>query len=55
MIKCDMVFKIDAIKLSKDIGATKAAKELDTPQSTLDTWIVKHNRGDYDNAADRVA
>jgi transposase len=46
-----MTFKIDAIKLSKEIGATKAAKELDIPQSTLDTWIVKHNKGDYDNVS----
>ena len=46
-----MTFKIDALKLAKEIGSTKAAKELDIPQSTLDTWIVKNNRGDYDNVA----
>ena len=51
MRRYDMTFKMDAIKLAKEIGATKAAKELEIPQSTLDTWIVKHNRGDYDNVA----
>jgi len=51
MRRYDMTFKIDALKLAKEIGSTKAAKELDIPQSTLDTWIVKNNRGDYDNVA----
>ena len=51
MRRYDMGFKMDAIKLAKEVGATKTAKELDIPQSTLDTWIVKHNRGDYDNIA----
>jgi transposase len=49
MRRYDMRFKIDAIKLADEIGATKAAKELSIPQSTLDTWIVKNKRGDYDN------
>jgi len=50
MRRYDTGFKIDAIKLAKEIGATKAAKELDIPQSTLDTWIAKNNKGDYDDA-----
>ena len=37
MRRYDMTFKIDAIKLADEIGATKASKELDIPQSTLDT------------------
>ena len=44
-----MGFKIDAIKLAEEIGVTKASKELSIPQSTLDTWIIKNKKGDYDN------
>ena len=46
-----MTFKIDAIKSADEIGATKTSKELDIPQSTLDTWIIKNKRGYYDNVA----
>ena len=42
MRRYDMGFKIDAIKLAEEIGATKASKELSIPQSTLDTWIIKN-------------
>jgi len=50
MRRYDITYKIDAIKLASEIGATKTATELGIPQSTLDTWIVKSKRGDYDNA-----
>ena len=38
-------FKIEAVKLAKELGVTKAAKELNIPSGTLDTWISKAKNG----------
>ena len=41
-----MEFKLDAVKLAKEIGSTKAAKELGFPIGTLDTWLRKSKNGE---------
>ena len=41
----DLNFKQEAIKLAKEIGSTKAAKELNIPSGTMDTWIYKAKTG----------
>jgi transposase len=38
-------FRIEAVKLANEIGSTKAAKELNIPSGTLDTWIHKAKNG----------
>ena len=48
MRRYDMGFKIDAVKLALELGTTRAAKELDIPQGTLDTWVSKEKRGELD-------
>lgn len=48
MRRYDMDFKIEAVKLAAVIGATKAAKELDIPQGTLETWVYKSKKGELD-------
>ena len=41
----DVNFKIEAVKLSEQIGRTKAAKELNIPIATLNTWLRKAKDG----------
>jgi len=41
----DIGFKNEAVKLAGEIGSTKAAKELNIPSGTLDTWISKAKNG----------
>lgn len=41
----DLTFKQEAVKLADAIGRTKAAKELNIPAGTLDTWIQKTKKG----------
>ena len=41
----DLNFKQEAVKLSNEIGRTKAAKELNIPSGTLDTWLNKAKVG----------
>jgi transposase len=41
----DQDYRIDAVKLAKEIGNTKAAKELNMPIGTLDTWVSKAKNG----------
>ena len=50
MRKYDMGYKIEAVKLAGEIGTTKAAKELDIPQGTLETWISKNKKGELDTS-----
>lgn len=38
--KYDMEYKIQAVKLAKEIGGAKAAAELGIPENTLYAWIV---------------
>jgi len=42
----DPKFKIEAVKLAQQIGRTKAAKELNIPIATIDTWIRKAKDGE---------
>jgi transposase len=39
-------FKVDAVKLAKEIGGTKASKELGIPNATLETWLKKSKKGE---------
>lgn len=41
----EATFKHEAVKLAEEIGATKAAKELNIPSGTLDTWLYKAKQG----------
>lgn len=41
-------YKKDAVKLAKDIGPVKAAKELGIPENTLNGWIRKVKDGEID-------
>jgi transposase len=41
----DATFKNEAVKLAEEIGLTKAAKELNIPQTTLNTWLRKAKDG----------
>ena len=37
--KYDHEYKVQAVKLAKEIGGTKAAKELGIPEGTIHTWL----------------
>ena len=37
--KYDQEYKVQAVKLAKEIGGTKAAKELGIPEGTIHTWL----------------
>ncbi len=41
--KYDHEYKIQAVKLAKEIGGAKAAKELGIPEGTIHTWLKKVN------------
>lgn len=47
----DTDFKIQAVKLSQEIGSAKAAKELEIPVNTLYGWIRAHKQGRLDGIA----
>jgi transposase len=47
----DATFKNEAVKLAEDIGLTKAAKELNIPQTTLNTWLRKAKDGTLPRAS----
>ena len=44
----DEKFKLEAIKLAKEIGTKKAAEELGIPKNTLGGWISKVRKGEID-------
>lgn len=44
----DEKFKLEAIKLAKEIGTKKAAEELGIPKNTLGGWISKARKGEID-------
>ena len=44
----DHEFRVQAVKLAKEIGATKAAKELGIPANTLHGWIRSVRMGKLD-------
>ena len=37
--KYDHEYKVQAVKLAKEIGGAKAAKELGIPEGTIHTWL----------------
>ena len=37
--KYDHEYKVQAVKLAKEIGGAKAAKELGIPKGTIHTWL----------------
>ena len=43
--KYDQEYKIQAVKLAKEIGGAKAAKELGIPEGTIHTWLKAGYRG----------
>lgn len=44
----DNDFKVQAVKLAKEIGTEKAAKELNVPSNTLYGWVNKAKAGGLD-------
>ena len=44
----DNEYKVQAVKLSKKIGASKTAEELGIPVNTLQGWIRKAKNGEPD-------
>ena len=47
----DNEFKVQAVKLAKEIGQAKAARELGIPKNTLYTWIKANRLGNLDLGA----
>ncbi len=46
--KYDMEYKIQAVKLAKEIGGAKAAAELGIPENTLYAWMKAAREGRLD-------
>lgn len=46
--KYDMEYKIQAVKLAKEIGGAKAAAELGIPENTMYTWTKAAREGRLD-------
>ena len=44
----DQEYNIQAVKLAKEIGQAKAARELGVPKNTLYTWIRANRLGNLD-------
>jgi len=44
----DEKFKVEAVKLAKEIGETQAAKELGIPKGTIGGWVRKARNGEID-------
>ncbi len=49
--KYDEKFKVEAVKLAKEIGTKKAAEELGMPKNTLGGWISKVRKGEIDTGS----
>ena len=47
----DNEFKVQAVKLAKEIGQAKAARELGIPKNTLCTWMKANRLGNLDLGA----
>lgn len=47
-LKYDMEYKIQAVKLAKEIGGAKAAAELGIPENTLYAWMKAAREGRLD-------
>ena len=48
--KYDHEYKIQAVKLAREIGGAKAAKELGIPEGTIHTWLKAVRTGTLDIA-----
>ena len=46
--KYDHEYKVQAVKLAKEIGGAKAAKELGIPEGTIHTWLSAARTGKLD-------
>ena len=46
--KYDYEYKVQAVKLAKEIGGDKAAKELGIPEGTIHTWLKAVRAGKLD-------
>ena len=46
--KYDHEYKVQAVKLAKEIGGAKAAKELGSPEGTIHTWLKAVRAGKLD-------
>ncbi len=46
--KYDHGYKVQAVKLAKEIGGAKAAKELGIPEGTIHTWLKAVRAGKLD-------
>ena len=46
--KYDHEYKIQAVKLAREIGGAKAAKELGIPEGTIHTWLKAVRAGTLD-------
>lgn len=46
--KYDKEYKVEAVKLQKEIGTAKAASELGVPKDTLYGWVKAERCGDLD-------
>ena len=46
--KYDQKYKVQAVKLTKEIGVTKAAKELGIPGGTIHAWLSAARIGKLD-------
>lgn len=47
----DEKYKVQAVKLAKEIGIKKAAEELGVPKGTLGGWIRKAKEGEIDTGS----
>jgi len=41
-------YKVEAVKLAKEVGTKKAAGELGMPEGTLSSWISAAKKGEID-------
>ena len=46
--KYDQEYKVQAVKLAREIGGAKAAKELGIPEGTIHTWLKAARTGTLD-------
>ena len=47
----DQEFKVQAIKLAKEVGVSTAAGELKIPKATLGTWLRRAKAGEIDTGS----
>lgn len=49
----DEKFKVEAVKLAREVGTKKAAEELGIPKGTLGGWVKKAKDGEIDTGSGR--